>query len=217
MIKMPKLYPKLQDFVEKLPQQFTNISNIRRPSFEYIATEIHQVLQTQGKADLMFVCTHNSRRSHTSQIWAQTAAYYYDIPGIRCFSGGTEATAFYKTAVQVLRDAGFVIEAQNANQPVTTNPIYKVQFADDAPSFKVFSKKYEDAPNPKRNFIAIVNCSQADESCPVIEGAQHRFALLFQDPKKYDNTEFEKIKYAERCLQIGCEVFYLFDLLKKMQ
>ena len=26
---------------------------------------------------VLFICTHNSRRSHNSQIWAQVAAYYY--------------------------------------------------------------------------------------------------------------------------------------------
>ena len=42
---------------------------------------------------LIFICTHNSRRSHMAQLWAQTAAAYHGVAAIETFSGGTEATA----------------------------------------------------------------------------------------------------------------------------
>ena len=43
---------------------------------------------------LMFVCTHNSRRSHISQQRAQASAAYLNVDNVQTFSGGTEATAF---------------------------------------------------------------------------------------------------------------------------
>mgnify|MGYP000733479600 CR=1 FL=1 len=72
----------------------------------YVASRSHE-----ERIALNFICTHNSRRSHLAQIWAATAAYYYAIPNIQTFSGGTEATAFNPRAVAAMERAGFKIEA----------------------------------------------------------------------------------------------------------
>ena len=165
----------------------------------------------QGKpAELTFICTHNSRRSHLSQIWAQTAAVYYDLPNVTTYSGGTEATACNPRTVRTLRRAGFSI-AQSTDG---SNPLYLAQISETRPVTKMFSKKYSDASNPQKDFAAIFSCDQADGMCPVVEGAGLRMPILYVDPKKSDNTAAEDATYDERSRQIAREMFYLMSQVK---
>jgi arsenate reductase len=58
---------------------------------EYIQNKVN----ANEEIRLNFICTHNSRRSHLSQIWAQTMAFHFGIKNVFCYSGGTEATAMF--------------------------------------------------------------------------------------------------------------------------
>ena len=75
----------------------------------------------------------------------------------------------------------------------------------------MFSKKYDHSQNPQNAFAAIMVCSNADEACPFIPGADARFSLPFQDPKQHDNTPQEGRQYDERCRQIAREMLYTMD------
>jgi len=156
---------------------------------------------------LVFICTHNSRRSHLSQIWAQTAAGRYGVAGVETFSGGTEATAFNPRAVTALRRAGFTIPEPEAG----ANPRYQVRCHAEAPPLVCFSKVYGDASNPRSDFYAVMTCSQADQNCPVVAGAAQRIALPFDDPKAFDGTLEEAAQYDERCRQIAREMLFIFS------
>lgn len=205
------LLPSLQKQVEQLVNQFNLIDTNRQQLLLSMTNYIQSKINQQQAIQLNFICTHNSRRSHISQLWAQAAAHYYQIPNVFCFSGGTEATAFNPRAVLAMQNAGFAIEASNK----TNNPIYDVKFANDAMALQVFSKKYDDAVNPVNSFAAVMTCSHADENCPFIPGAEKRFALTYDDPKAFDDTPLEKEKYKERVEQIGREILFIFSNIKK--
>jgi len=205
------LLPSLQKQVEQLVNQFNLIDTNRQQLLLSMTNYIQSKINQQQAIQLNFICTHNSRRSHISQLWAQAAAHYYQIPNVFCFSGGTEATAFNPRAVLAMQNAGFAIEASNK----TNNPIYDVKFANDAMALQVFSKKYDDAVNPVNSFAAVMTCSHADENCPFIPGAEKRFALTYDDPKAFDDTSLEKEKYKERVEQIGREILFIFSNIKK--
>ncbi len=162
------------------------------------------------KIYLNFICTHNSRRSHLAQLWAQVAAFYYSIPRVECFSGGIEATAFNSRAVKAMQDAGFHI----LKLCESDNPQYEVSFSNEAAPILSFSKKYDDMFNHNKDFAAIITCSHADENCPLVVGADARIAITYDDPKEFDNTNLETAKYKERGEQIGTEILYAFSLLK---
>ena len=59
----------------------------------------------------------------------------------------------------------------------------------------------------------MMTCSQADETCPTFDGATHRIALTYEDPKQYDHTDKDEQKYFETGMQIANEMFFLFSLL----
>ncbi len=77
-----------------------------------------------------------------------------------------------------------------------------------------FSKVYSKDGNPTEGFVALMCCGEADDACPVVEGASARFAIHYVDPKVSDDTEKEAATYDERCHQIATEMFYLMSLVK---
>ena len=156
---------------------------------------------------LNFICTHNSRRSHMAQLWAQAAAHYYGIEGVACYSGGTEATAFHPQAVKAMQDAGFRIESTTSG----VNPRYVVTYGNDAAPVTAFSKKYDDPSNPSGDFAAVMTCSEADANCPVVIGAARRISLTYEDPKAFDGTPQAAEGYAARVRQIGREMLFAFS------
>jgi len=202
-----KLNPALQEYAGSFMTRFKTIPESRKKDLDKVAEFISDHLSRNGTASLTFICTHNSRRSHMGQIWAQAAASFFGVEGIQTFSGGTEATAFNPNAVKAMKEAGFdIISAGNPQ-----NPIYRVSYAFDQAPMRVFSKKYDDASNPQKDICAIMTCSDADENCPFIPGAALRISITYEDPKAYDATPHEAKAYADRSFQIGTEMFYLFD------
>lgn len=205
------LPPVLNEYIENAKKDFDKIPAERKEQLKKIAAYIQTKLTKEKKASLIFICTHNSRRSHMGQLWAYAAANYYGIKGIFSFSGGTEATAFHPNAIRALTKAGFSITKAEEG----SNPKYDVQYATDQPSVTLFSKKYMDAPNPTTNFAAIMTCSQADEACPIVQGAATKIAIPYEDPKIADGKPNQDEVYDERCKQIATEVLYAFSLLKE--
>ena len=208
--KPSKLYPTIASYLQNAEKNFNDIPKERKAKLKEIALYLQPKIREGKKANLVFICTHNSRRSHMGQLWAYAAAEYYGIKGVSNFSGGTENTAFNERAVRVLVKAGFDITKVTEG----TNPIYAVKYADSEPVVSAFSKVYKDAPNPTADFAAIMTCSQADEACPIVVGASARFAIPYEDPKKADGQPNETEVYNERCKQIATEVLYIFSFVK---
>ncbi len=205
-----EMYPKLEQNIQQAIGAFDQINAQRKQELADIANFVQENINKNDGVKLTFICTHNSRRSHISQIWAKTAAAFYGIPNVETYSGGTEATAFNPRAVAALERAGFKIDKTTEDG----NPIYHIRYADDAVPMTSFSKVYNDAPNPTEGFCAVMTCSSADEACPVVFGAAHRVAIPYEDPKVADNTPEEAAIYDERCRQICREMLYLFSLVK---
>ena len=204
-----KMNKNLQSYCLELNDNFDQIIDERKQILEDIAASMMTSMKEHERVNLMLICTHNSRRSHMAQIWIETAAVYYGVDNIIAYSGGTESTAFNKNAIAALERAGFKI---NVVQQHDTNPVYTVSNGID--TYLAYSKKYNDHLNVSKDFIAIMVCSDADKSCPVVEGADDRFALPFNDPRYYDGTPSQDQKYDETVQLIGLEMFYLAHVLK---
>lgn len=205
------LFTKLQITAENLAKQFGSIPPERRELLRQLTTFVEQRVQSGQTVYLNFICTHNSRRSHISQLWAQAAAHYYGIKNVQSYSGGTEATAFNPRAVKAMSEAGFDIVAIKEGE----NPVYEVRFAEGINPVTAFSKIYNDPFNHNKDFAAVMTCSHADENCPLVFGATARIALTYDDPKEFDGTPEEAQKYKERVEQIGTEILYAFSQVKK--
>lgn len=200
-------YEKLLGTIADLP--LDQISVERMPAIDQMADYLVSKIKADQEIRLNFICTHNSRRSQFSQIWAQTAADYFEIPAIS-YSGGIEVTAFNMRAVAAIKRDGFKIVKKGID-----NPVYFVFYGEDAEPIVTFSKVYDDPINAKHGFAAVMTCDHADENCPFIPGAEARIPLRFEDPKAYDDTDLEEQMYSERSHQIGAELFLIFQKAKE--
>lgn len=208
----PAFFPEIQQFIESLATDLTNLTNLT-PDRQERLLQIAAYLQTQqatgDRSDLVFICTHNSRRSHFGQVWAKVLADFYGISPVETYSGGTEATAFNPNAIQALRTIGFQVEAEDNS----ANPRYSIKYSTPSQPMTTWSKVYSDVANPSQGFCAVMTCSEADEACPAVFGAKARVSLPFEDPKKADGTPQEAETYLARCRQIATELAFVFHSL----
>ena len=204
------MYPTLSDTIQKLKWEKIN-NEERKSTLQALIDFIQLKTDSKQQININFICTHNSRRSHLSQVWAQVAASYFGIENVFCYSGGTEETALYFKIAETLSDHGFNILKINDG----SNPIYAIKYSDNCQPIIGYSKKYDNPFNPVSDFAAIMTCSQADGGCPFIVGAEARIPITFEDPKISDNTSEQTKVYSERSLQIALEMFYVFSKITK--
>ena len=204
------LYPELLRYLDERVTEFETIPSDRKADLAKVADYIREQSSKSEPAKLTFICTHNSRRSHLSQIWAQVAAEYCGLIGVETFSGGTEATAFNPRAVAAMQRCGLKIIADD---PTASNPRYSVYTSDSSTPQVCFSKAYGDPPNPSKGYCAVMTCSQADDACPLVMGCDLRIPIRYEDPKVADDTELEAQRYDERSAQICREMLYLMSLV----
>jgi arsenate reductase len=202
------LFPEIEKVISTL--NFENISEERKIVLQPLVDFIQEKASNGQEIRLNLICTHNSRRSHLSQVWAQTAAAHYNIKNVFCYSGGTEATAMFPMAAETLSKQGFQIKIIAEGN----NPVYAIKYSENAHPIIGFSKTFDDVFNPKSEFAAILTCSSADQGCPFISGAEKRIPVTFEDPKAFDNTPQQAEKYEERSVQIATEMFYVFSQIK---
>jgi arsenate reductase len=204
---------RLKIYMAGLENHFQEIPQNRKQLLQKLIDYLHLKLIEKHVVSLVFICTHNSRRSHFGQIWAKTAAVYYGLKGISTYSGGTEETSCHPNTLDALERAGFEIKKHSDSK----NPEILVVYDDQAEPIVCFSKTYDHPGNPSEQFAAILTCADADENCPFIPGADVRIPLTYEDPKKWDNTGQKETKYDERCREIALEMMYTFSSLQKKQ
>ena len=116
------MYPKLLETIDLLKGQ--EIGEDRKAILALLVNFIQTRLSENKRININFICTHNSRRSHLAQVWAQVASAYFNIPNVNCYSGGTEETAMFSKVVETLTDQGLYIMKISE----TENPVYAVKY-----------------------------------------------------------------------------------------
>ncbi len=204
---MTTFFPELRERIQHSWLVKPNLSSHRKQALNKLKTAIED---SPDITNIVFICTHNSRRSHLAQLACFAAANWFGYDQVTTYSGGTEATAFHPNAVAAIEGAGFQVTSDG-----DTNPTYTIQLGPEGPASKCFSKVYDHPDNPSANFIAVMVCSDADENCPFVPGARHRISLPYDDPKTADNTPEAAAIYDQRLDQIARELFWVFDALNK--
>lgn len=208
-VSAQKFSKKLDNYIQGITASMGQVSAERRATLKEIGDYVYTQLKANKKAQLLAICTHNSRRSQITQTWIATAALYYGVQGVEAYSGGTEATAFNKNAIAGLERAGFITKKGSGK-----NPQVMVAPSASLKAWKMFSKKFTNKQNPKSNFGGIMVCSQADKACPIVPGAAQRFSLPFNDPRHFDNTPKQNAKYDETVRLIAQEMFLMMKYVR---
>lgn len=202
------LFNIIDEFVSSLDQD--DVGQNRKDLVQPLIDFIQEKVLSGEEIRLNFICTHNSRRSHLSQVWAQTMADHFGIKNVYCYSGGTESTAVFPKVIETLQGTGFEVEALSEEE----NPIYSIKYGENVHPLIAFSKKYDSDFNPKTGFAAVMTCSSADQGCPFVVGAELRVPITYEDPKLFDGTDFQTEKYLERSTQIATEMKYIFSRIQ---
>ena len=199
----------LEAFITKCIENFENISLVRQEKIavltDFIASKINE-----PSIALVFVCTHNSRRSFFAQVWAQIAADYYGFNQIEAYSGGTTQTAIFKETIAALKRSGLMVETLSNEG----NPIHSIRYHKHKAPIIGFSKAYNHPFNPTEGFAAIMTCGDADANCPFIPEASQRISLTYVDPKAFDSLPTQTQEYDKKSLEIATELFYTFSQIK---
>ena len=190
--------------------QFGDIPDSRIEEIKSMAGTLREYRDSHQYLKLIFICTHNSRRSQLAELWMRIAIQFYGLENLLCFSGGTETTSFNYRMVEALKRAGFKVRVVEKGN----NPIYQIHLSKYGSVQWMFSKKYGDAYNPAHNFIAVMVCSHADTNCPLVEGADQRISLPYLDPKAYDGSPAEMKAYDDKIIEIGREMMYIASQMK---
>lgn len=201
--------PFVKGKIAALITHFDSIPSERQTVLDTLSIAIADSLAKNKAVNLLYVCTHNSRRSHFGQVAGTLAAAYFGFDFVQCFSAGTEVTAMNSNAVNALVDFGFSMSSDNT----ANNPLYTFETESINP-IQCFSKRFDDASIPKENVMAIMTCTDAEQNCPFIPGALRRIPLPYNDPKQIDGSGKEQEVYAERFQQILTESLYVFSSLK---
>ena len=106
--------------IAKAKKLAKNIDVDRQEILLQIAQYIEECVIEKRSAELVFICTHNSRRSHLGQVWASIMAEEFSIPGVKTFSGGTEATACHPNTLAALKAQGVEVQSGEGENPLQT-------------------------------------------------------------------------------------------------
>lgn len=199
-----KLFKNIRAYIETIAsiEPSRERKDLLAPLIEYVLSKQVQQLPIR----LHFICTHNSRRSHLSQVWGQTFAYFFGLDNVVCTSAGTEATALYPLVAEILQEVGFELKTVKKGN----NPLYLLDYSIEAAPLQLFSKDLGHESNPLDDFAAIMSCNHADENCPILPGAEQRISLTYEDPKNFDNHPLQLEKYNTTMLQIASELYFVF-------
>lgn len=200
-----KFNSKLLNYCNSIEKKIESIPPDRKSKIEQIAIN----LMREDQKRLLFVCTHNSRRSHFAQVWFNTAMDYYGVEEISSQSGGAASTAVNERVIEALKTTGLKVKKETNGD----NPKYEVD--NGISSISIYSKSINEKELEKTPVLAIQVCSYADQSCPKVPYAVHQFELPFDDPRFYDGTPSEEVKYSQKQNMIATEMFYLASLLKR--
>jgi arsenate reductase len=202
------LLPALADYIEECHAESATIPTSRRDILQAIAASCAEMWQADGRIILLFVCTHNSRRSQLAQLWAHVAGYLQTGGSVwQCHSAGTEATAVAKPILQSLQACGFQVREKNGPRQEV-----EIDYATEEEPLVLYSKSIDDALLPKDQFIVVTTCGDADANCPYVPGTKKRFHLPYEDPKQSDGSSSQAATYAHRCRQIAVEMLLLSQM-----
>lgn len=200
----------IRNWLEERKAEFGQIEEDRKKLLMSMGGSFYEKLKKQERINLLFVCTHNSRRSQMAQALMQAASDYYHIVGIQPLSAGTKETAFHPYAIKALRSSGFLIKQVEAG----SNPVYEVKLNANTAVGDMFSKALDHISVPVKDFVAVMVCDQADAECPFVPGADSRFSVHYEDPGKNDRHPDPLGFYKQTLRNIGREMMFLASSIR---
>ena len=212
LVKQTDLYPELLAYLNQRAAEFEQIPDERKADLARLADYIRQRQAGDGGARITFICTHNSRRSHLAQVWAQVAAYYYAVPRCPPIPAARRSPRSTRERQRPFNVPVCGSRPTNPPQPIRAiewRPVIAGRRSSvtrsgltKLPIPRAASPPCLTAPKPTRparwSAVAICDCRSA-----------------MMTPKAADGTAEEAAVYDQRSRQIGREMLYVMWLLKQ--
>ena len=201
------LFPEVAAYVTARMAELDAIPEARRVPLESLAEYVNDTQREGNPAHFLFICTHNSRRSHFAQVWAAIAAQVFGRHSMHCESAGTEVSAVHPNALSALERAGLRVHVMEDGP----NPLVHIVYSQTLPAIQCRSKRIPSPGDRPLEFCAVMTCTSADKACPTVPGASRRVAIPYTDPKESDGTSAEAVTYDARCAEIAREMLFAFS------
>jgi len=205
-----KLYPILNEYVKELYREFRDIPEERRFRLNEIVDYVQNQRMLNKNPQLLFISSNQASIGQMIQIWAETAAYYYGLTGIKTYSGGMNPQGISTSTIVSLERAGFIVYRSN----IEGVDLYKVKYSYNLRPIQIFPKKIDYRINPRADYMAIMVERSADINISRVRGTHDRLSLPYNDPLQYEDSAMEDGAYDHLCRQIALEMFYVFSQLK---
>lgn len=202
---MPRLYPALARWLQARREAGPEIDPLRRARLDELAGFL--LANRDRPASLVFVCTHNSRRSQMSQAIASALAVASGMGQLQPGSAGTERTRCHPNALAALRRAGFGVGEPTGD---ADNPRHPLQLGNGIAGPWLYSKRLDEALDGPAPRAAVMTCSSADAGCPVVPGVELRLSLPYDDPKAADESAGADAAYDHCAGMIAAELGVAF-------
>ena len=165
-------------------------SNKQKERLEKVINQINKLLGSSRS--IVFICTHNSRRSQFCEFWAKYFSNHYD-KNLNIYSAGVEKTEVYNGVFKALLRCG----VKKLNNKLVI----------DKQSIRLESKTLEEIH--LKSFISIINCSDAEKNCPIDFRSIANINLKYEDPKSFDGSSSEEDEYFNTSYLIARELNYI--------
>lgn len=202
---------KLKKYIDKAAKNADSIEASRKESLLKVADYISARLKDQQMAYLVFMCTHNSRRSIISQTLAKAAAAWQNIQMLRTYSGGLNATEFSPIAADALDRTGLKVVKYVDIQ----NSPFNIFYDDEDVPVIAFSKVYNAPSMPREGFALITNCSESEKDCPNMPGTEVRISLGYDDPLAYEGKSNQDGNYDKLVERVATEMAFMMKQVKQ--
>ncbi len=165
-------------------------SHKQRERLEKVINQINKLLDTSRS--IVFICTHNSRRSQLCEFWAKYFSNHYE-KNLNFYSAGVEKTEVYNGVFKALLRCGI----KRLNNKLIV----------EKKSIRLESKTLEEIH--LKSFISIFNCSDAEKNCPIDFRSIANINLKYEDPKRFDGSSLEEDEYFKTSYKIARELNYI--------
>lgn len=193
----------IEEFLRKSAMTINEIKPKRMEKLDVIARMIKKDVQHKGLANVVFVCTHNSRRSQFAEVALSLCLRELNMEQIETYSCGTEETRIAQPVVDLLKTYDMEVSEEVDKE----NPIVSLDY--EGWSKKLFSKTYEYKGFEDKEFVAVMVCDDAAENCPFVPRFVNRIPHSYIDPKRADGTDLQEKRYSQTFSLILQEMMYL--------
>ena len=169
-----------------------NPNQKRKKRLDNIASVINENLNKTRS--IVFLCTHNSRRSQICEVWGKVFAEIYRKK-ININSAGAFKTVVHSQVYESIVKCGLIVNN-------------KKEIFFDKKKFKLNSKTTDSIT--MKNFIAVMTCSDTEKSCPHDSRSVRNIKMFFNDPRIYDETDKMSREYLKTTTYIAEELNYIF-------